>query len=99
MAVGNDKAVILIRVPKGTRIAIMADLIRQPSHKAGSEYEKRIIEKFHGRRLEWENEPAPEWIKIQDLNEDEIQLTLQNAIRLGRMKNLLMIIQNLFFEV
>lgn len=40
---------------------------------------------FDGHRR-WENEPAPEWVKIQDLDEDEIQLTLENAVQLGRMK-------------
>ena len=86
--IGNDKAVIVIRV-SGKRDAYCYNgrpYIRQgPTTQSmpRSEYEKRIIEKFHGHRR-WENEPAPEWIKIQDLNEDEIQLTLQNAIRLGR---------------
>ena len=41
--------------------------------------------KFHAHRR-WENELAPDWVTIQDLDEDEIQSTLQNAISLGRMK-------------
>lgn len=43
------------------------------------------MEKFHAHHR-WENEPAPDWVTIQHLDEDEIQLTLQNAVQLGRMK-------------
>src|SRR5262249_14690300 len=49
------------------------------------EYEKRVLDKFHGHRR-WENELAPDWITVQDLDENEIQSTLQNAIKLGRMR-------------
>jgi ATP-dependent DNA helicase RecG len=50
------------------------------------EYESRILNKFHAHRR-WENELAPEWITVQDLDENEIQVTLQNAIKLGRIKS------------
>lgn len=49
------------------------------------EYEKHVLVKFHAHRR-WENELAPDWVTIQDLDENEIQATLQNAISLGRMK-------------
>lgn len=49
------------------------------------EYERRVLDKFHAHRR-WENELAPEWVTVQDLDEEEIQTTLQNAIKLGRMK-------------
>lgn len=48
-------------------------------------YEKRVLVKFHAHRR-WENELAPDWVTIHDLDEDEIQATLQSAISLGRMK-------------
>ena len=90
VATENDKAVIVIRV-SGKRDAYSYNgrpYIRQgPTTQSmpRSEYERRIIEKFHAYRR-WENEPAPEWVSIKDLDEDEIQLTLLNAIQLGRMK-------------
>ena len=46
---------------------------------------KRVLDKFHAHRR-WENEVAPEWVTVQDLDEKEIQSMLQNATRLGRMK-------------
>ena len=49
------------------------------------EYEKRIINKAHAHHR-WENARAPDWVTIQDLDEEEIQITLRNAITLGRMK-------------
>jgi ATP-dependent DNA helicase RecG len=49
------------------------------------EYERRLVEKLHATRR-WENEPVPEGISIKDLDADEIQITLDNAIRLGRLE-------------
>ncbi len=49
------------------------------------EYEKRILDKFHAHRR-WENERAADWVSVQDLDEEEIQSTLQIAIKLGRMR-------------
>jgi ATP-dependent DNA helicase RecG len=44
------------------------------------------LNKFHTHRR-WENEFAPEWVTLEDLDEEEIRATLQNAVKLGRMKN------------
>ncbi|WP_213104998.1 hypothetical protein [Candidatus Protochlamydia amoebophila] len=49
------------------------------------EYEKRILNKFHAHRR-WENERVLDWVTMQDLDEEEIQLTLENAVKLGRMR-------------
>jgi len=49
------------------------------------EYERRLIECLHATRR-WENEPVPEGVSIHDLDEEEIQITLDNAIRLGRLE-------------
>ena len=48
-------------------------------------YEKRILNKFHAYRR-WENELAPDWVSIKDLDEEEIQTTLKNAIKLNRIQ-------------
>jgi ATP-dependent DNA helicase RecG len=49
------------------------------------EYERRLAERLHATRR-WENEPVPEGVSIKDLDKQEIQLTLDNAIRLGRLE-------------
>jgi ATP-dependent DNA helicase RecG len=41
--------------------------------------------RFYDSTRRWENEPAAKGISIKDLDEDEIQLTLSNAIDAGRM--------------
>ena len=90
LSIGNDKAVIVIRVSgkMGTYCYDGRPYIRHgPTTQImpRGEYEKRVLVKFHAHRR-WENELAPDWVTIQDLDEDEIQATLQNAISLGRMK-------------
>lgn len=48
-------------------------------------YEKKLITKFHATRR-WENEPVPDGVTIDDLDAEEIQITLDNAVRLGRLE-------------
>ena len=43
------------------------------------------MEKFHATRR-WENEPVAEGITIEDLDAEEIYITLDNAIQLGRLE-------------
>jgi ATP-dependent DNA helicase RecG len=50
-----------------------------------AEYDRRLVDRLHSTRR-WENEPAAKGISIKDLDEDEIQLTLSNAIDAGRMR-------------
>ena len=50
------------------------------------EYERRLVEYLHATRR-WENEPVPEGVSVRDLDKQEIQLTLDNAIRLGRIES------------
>jgi ATP-dependent DNA helicase RecG len=50
------------------------------------EYERRLVERLHATRR-WENEPVPEGVSIKDLDKQEIQITLDNAIRLGRLES------------
>jgi len=49
------------------------------------EYERRLLERLHATRR-WENEPVPNGVSINDLDAEEIQITLDNAIRLGRLE-------------
>ncbi|MGL5626547.1 MAG: hypothetical protein ACRDDW_03380 [Candidatus Rhabdochlamydia sp.] len=92
ISIGNTKAVIAIRIFPGKLESYCYN--GRPYIRHGpttqimprGEYEKRILDKFHAHRR-WENEFAPEWVTVKDLDEEEIQITLQNAIKLGRMKN------------
>ena len=49
------------------------------------EYERRLVVRLHATRR-WENEPVAEGVSIDDLDAEEIQITLDNAIRLGRLE-------------
>ena len=49
------------------------------------EYERRLVERLHATRR-WENEPVAEGVTIKDLDKQEIQTTLDNAIGLGRLE-------------
>ncbi len=50
-----------------------------------TEYERRLFEALHSHQR-WENELAPSWLTVKDLDENEIETTLQNAVNLGRMR-------------
>ncbi len=90
VTIENDRAVIVIRV-SGKMGVYCYD--GRPYIRHGpttqlmprGEYDKRILEKFHAHRR-WENERIPDWVTVKDLDEEEIQVTLQNAVKLGRMK-------------
>ena len=49
------------------------------------EYERRLVERLHATRR-WENEPVSDDVSIGDLDSEEIHITLDNAIRLGRLE-------------
>ncbi|MBA3283957.1 MAG: putative DNA binding domain-containing protein, partial [Nitrosopumilus sp.] len=90
IAIGSDKAVIVVRVSGklGTYCYDGRPYIRHgPTTQImpRNEYERRVLDNFHAHRR-WENEFAPNWVTVQDLDEEEIKSTLQNAIALGRMK-------------
>ena len=50
-----------------------------------TEYDRRLMEKFHATRR-WENEPVVEGVTVRDLDAEEIRITLDNAIQLGRLE-------------
>ena len=86
----NDKSVIIIDVKEGDGPYTFDG---RPYERVGTatrvmargSYEKRLIERMHTTRR-WENQPAPEGITITDFDEEEIQVMLANAIRIGRME-------------
>ena len=86
----SEKAVIVINIPGGTGLFSYAG---RPYLRNGpttvqmprDEYNRRLIEKLHAT-TRWENEPVPKDISIKDLDAEEIQITLDNAIRLGRLE-------------
>jgi ATP-dependent DNA helicase RecG len=49
------------------------------------EYERRLDERLHATRR-WENEPVSEGVAVEDLDAEEIQITMDNAVRLGRLE-------------
>ncbi|RLC08735.1 MAG: AAA family ATPase [Deltaproteobacteria bacterium] len=49
------------------------------------EYDRRLLERLHATQR-WENQPVPDGVTIDDLDAEEIQITLDNAIRLGRLE-------------
>ncbi len=48
------------------------------------EYNHRLMERLHATQR-WENQPAPDGVTVDDLDAEQIQMTLENAIRLGRV--------------
>jgi len=50
------------------------------------EYERRLLERLHATQR-WENQPVPDGVTIDDLDDKEIQITMDNAIRLGRLES------------
>ncbi len=88
--IDGGKAVILLRVP-GERGIYAFD--GRPYIRSGAttivmpreEYNRRLMERLHATRR-WENEPVPEGVSIDELDEEEMRLTLDNAIRLGRLE-------------
>ena len=51
-----------------------------------AEYDRRLIEKLHATKR-WENEPVEPGVTVGDLDAEEIRITLDNAIRLGRLES------------
>lgn len=89
LAIGDEKAVIILCVPGNRGIYAYngrAYVRHGPTTQImpPDEHNKRLLEKFHTQRR-WENEPAPAWVTLDHLDVEEIQLTLQNAVALGRM--------------
>lgn len=50
-----------------------------------SEYNNRLMEKLHATSR-WENQPVAEGVTVSDLDEEEIQIAVNNSVRLGRLE-------------
>ena len=50
-------------------------------------YEKILMERLYAHHR-WENQPVHSSVSIDDLDEEEIQITVDNALRLGRLESL-----------
>lgn len=87
---GGDKAVIVISVPGGGGPYTFDGrpyIRRGPTttQMPREEYDRRLLERLHATQR-WENQPVPDGVTINDLDAEEIQTTLDNAIRLGRLE-------------
>ena len=86
----SGRAVIILHVPGSNGLYDFKD---RPYIRNGpttipmprSEYGRRLMEKLHATRR-WENEPVAEGVTIEDLDAEEIYITLDNAIQLGRLE-------------
>ena len=89
ISIEEDKKVVLVRV-NGERGTYTYDGRPYLRHGATTqimprvEYERRLLERLYATQR-WENQPVPEGITIDDLDEEEIHTTLLNAIQKGRM--------------
>ena len=86
----NGRGIIFLRIPGGGGLYTYdgrSYLRKGPTTilMPRTEYERRLIERLHSTRR-WENEPVANGVSIKDLDHDEIQLTLTNAIDAGRME-------------
>jgi len=86
----EDKAVIVVSIPGGGGPYTYdgRPYIRHgptTSQMPREEYDRRLLERLHGVQR-WENQPVPDGVTIDDLDAEEIQITLDNAIRLGRLE-------------
>jgi len=88
--VKGDMAVIVIAVPGGVGPYTFDGrpyLRRGPTTilMPREEYNSRLLERMHAM-MRWENQPVPEGVTIDDLDAEEIQATVDSAIRLGRLE-------------
>ena len=88
--IGKEKSVIVLHVAGGGGLYTFEG---RPYMRQGpttrimphGEYNKRLMDRLHSTRR-WENEPVANGVSVEDLDEDEILITLDNAIRLGRLE-------------
>ncbi len=86
----NGKWVIAVRASRGRSVYTFkgrayirhgATTVPMPV----DEYHRRLIDILHAARR-WENEPAADWVTINDLDDTEIMATIENAVSAGRME-------------
>lgn len=87
---GNGHAVVVVTVPGILNSTHQYDgraYIRRGAmthQMPREEYSRRTAIQLHGS-IRWENTPALDWVTVDDMDQDEIQNTLAEAVRLGRL--------------
>lgn len=89
--VDGVREVILIRVRSGTAkpYTYKGDAYRRVGNTSlrmsPDEYNRMLFERMHSEQR-WENQPAHHW-SVDDLDEEEIVVTVEEAIRQGRLED------------
>ncbi|MYF93713.1 MAG: AAA family ATPase [Gemmatimonadetes bacterium] len=87
--VADDRAVIVVTVSPGSskpyqyRGKAYRRIGNTTTAMQSQEYDRVVLERHHGEQR-WENQPAPGW-SINDLHQSEVRLTVEEAIRRGRL--------------
>ena len=87
--VDDDKKIISVTTGRGLSVPYMykGNAYRRVGNTnrkmSADEYNRMLLERMHGQRR-WENEPADGWT-VADLDEDEIIVTVEEAIRQNRL--------------
>ena len=85
------REVILVRVSPGSvkPYTYRGDAYRRVGNTSlkmsADEYNRMLFERMHSEQR-WENQPAPYW-SVDDLDEEEIRVTVEEAIRQGRLED------------
>ena len=86
-----DRSVVLVSVPGGagkpySYRGIPYQRVGNTTIKmSGEEYQRILVERLHAQ-TRWENQPADSW-SVADLDHGQIVLTVEEAIRRGRMED------------
>lgn len=89
--VGPGRSVVVVSVPGGAgkpyrhRGIPYRRVGDTTIEMAGEEYQRILVERLHAQ-TRWENQPASDW-SVADLDHRQIVLTVEEAIRRGRMEN------------
>ena len=85
----NGRSILVIKVPAGDDLYSYdgRSYIRHgptTSVMPREEYQRRLMEKVHAQNR-WENQPVPDGVSVRDLDEEAVLMTVEEAIRLGRL--------------
>lgn len=86
------REVILVRVSPGSvkPYTYRGDAYRRVGNTSlkmsADEYNRMLFERVHSEQR-WENQPAPSYWSVDDLDEEEIVVTVEEAIRQGRLED------------
>ena len=89
--VDETREVVLVRVVVGSMkpYTYKGDAYRRVGNTSlrmsREEYNRILFERMHTEER-WENQPAPNW-SVDDLDEEEIVITVEEAIRQGRLED------------